>query len=501
MSSHLGAEERLYRLWGEYVDLVSTEEILHWDQETTMPAGGLEGRSQLLSTLAGLRHGKLCAPELLEAIEGCAEEAAPGSVLEAQVAEARWQVERAAKLPVSLAIELAEVQSTGVAAWQEARTRNDFSIFRPFLERMVELKRQQAAALSPDGRAYDALMDEFEPGMKEEALVPLFTHLREALGPLVRAVVEAGKPVDEGAVEGEFPEQLQLAFGKRMAKAIGFDFSAGRLDSSTHPFCVGINRGDVRLTWRSEPGDFRPAVFGILHETGHGLYEQGLPAAWDRTPLGTSVSLGIHESQSRLWENLVGRSKAFWQWALPALHEALPATRKVSVADIWPALHTVKPSLIRVEADEATYNLHVAVRFDLERALFAGDLEVRDLPGAWDETYEKLLGIRAAEPAEGVLQDIHWSLGSFGYFPTYTLGTLAASQLFEAAKKDLGDFDEAFAAGEFQPLLGWMREKIHRYGRRYSATELIEKATGRPLSSEDFLTYLKATTAEVYGVG
>ncbi|MCH9647609.1 MAG: carboxypeptidase M32 [Deltaproteobacteria bacterium] len=510
MTSVSSPPERLFELWGEIKDLLSAQELLHWDQETQMPPRGLEGRSQALSMLAGLHHEKLCATELGDVLEACSElvEEGRGSsqegldtqVLAAQVEEARRQVNQATKVPLALAKELAELQSTGLAAWLEARERQDFSSYQPFLERMIELKRQQAEALADGGHLYDALLDEFEPGLTEQELVPLFDQLREALGELVRETVESGHQVDEGAIEGNYPDSGQLALGRHLAEAIGFDFKAGRIDASAHPFCIGISRGDVRLTWRSERNDLRPAVFGILHEAGHGLYEQGLPAEWDRTPLGASVSLGIHESQSRLWENLVGRSRAFWHWALPELHRTFPEARDLTVETLWPALHAVRPSLIRVEADEATYNLHVAIRFDLERKLFAGALEVKDLPLAWDDAYEALLGVRAENPADGVLQDIHWSLGSFGYFPTYTLGTLAASQLFEAAKAELGDLDEAFRQGEFQPLLAWLREKVHLHGCRFKTQELLQRSTGRTLSPDDFLRYIRTTTEEVYGL-
>lgn len=498
-------EEQLYALWGEVQDLDTASEILGWDQETFMPSAGVEGRGKILATLAGTRHEKLTAPALREVLEACAEAAEPGSVLAAQVRCARRVVDRAVKVPGSLTRELAETQSQALAAWQQARKAADFSHFQPYLERLLHLKRQEARAVtgdsSPgDGALYDALLDEYEPGATTAALVPLFESLKAALSPLVQGVVESGVTVDESAAQGAFPAAQQEAFGRRMAEAFGFDFAAGRMDLSTHPFCTGFNPRDVRLTWRYQEDDLRPALFGILHETGHGLYEQGLPASGHRTPAGGAVSLGIHESQSRLWENLVARSRPFWHWALPQMQEMIPSTQGATVDTLWPALHTVRPSLVRVEADEATYNLHVAIRFDLERALFAGDLEVADLPTAWDAAYGDLLGITAETAADGVLQDIHWSMGAFGYFPTYTLGTLAASQLMAAAERDLGDQDEAFARGELKPLLDWLRRHIHQHGSRYEASDLLVKATGKLLAADDFLAYIRTTTEAVYGV-
>ncbi len=497
----IDAERRLYQLWGEIRDLGAAGDILEWDQETNMPAAGLEARGKAVATLAGLKHRALTSPELSDVIDSCGEAGAEGSALAAQVRCARHKVDRAAKVPRALTEEIAEARVTGLETWRRAREAADFSLFRPQLERLVELKRQQAAAIEPDGNAYDALLHGFEPGITEAELEPLFTELRHALMPLVRSVVENGVEVDETPAEGDFPADRQRSFGCFLAEAIGFDFDAGRLDEATHPFCVGISTGDVRMTWRYDTGDFRPAVYGIMHESGHGLYEQGLPARRERTPAGEAVSLGVHESQSRLWENHVGRSRGFWRWALPHYRKAFPGAPDSDVDRIWSLLHTVKPSLIRVEADEATYNLHIVARFELERAIFSGGLEVRDLPAAWDDLYHELLGIRPPNVALGLLQDIHWSQGLFGYFPTYTLGTMAAAQLFAAAERDLGDLEAAFAEGAFAPLLAWLREHLHAHASRYQASELIERATGKPLAADDLLTYLRRTAQEVYGEG
>ena len=493
------AERRLAELWGEIRDLRAAGDVLEWDQEINMPHAGVESRGKAVATLAGLKHQALTSPELRDVLDACAETAPEGSLLAAQVRCARHDVDRASKEPRALARAIAEAGVTGLDAWRRARKAADFSLFEAQLEHLVELKRQKAAALEPDGNAYDALLRGFEPGISEADLVPLFDELREALIPLVQSVAESGVEVDESAATGDFLPDRQRDFGRFLAEKIGFDFDAGRLDESTHPFCVGIAIGDVRMTWRYDRQDFRPAVFGILHESGHGLYEQGLPTSLERTPAGDAVSLGIHESQSRLWENLVGRSRAFWHWALPHYRKAFPNAPAAEVDQIWPLLHTVRPSLIRVEADEATYNLHIVARFELERAIFAGELEVRDLPAAWDDLYQGLLGIRPPNVAEGLLQDIHWSQGMFGYFPTYTLGTMAAAQLFATAERQLGDLEAAFAAGEFKPLLAWLRQNVHAHASRYQAPELIERATGKPLAADDLLAYLRKTTHEVYG--
>ena len=492
---------RFLELWAEVADLGQTSSILSWDQETQMPAPGNPARAKLQATLAGLRHEKLTATELGDALERAEGEVPPGSIEAAQLREGRREIERVRRVPRALAKELAEAQTTGHESWRRAREAADFALFRPDLERIFDLKREEARLLAGDqGRPYDALLDGFEPGMTEAQLVPLFATLRERLSPIVRAVRESGVVVDESAAKGRFPREAQLAFGRRVAAAIGFDFTAGRIDLAPHPFCSGLNPNDVRITWRALEHDFRSALFGIMHEAGHGMYEQGLPRQWERTPIGSAVSLGVHESQSRLWENLVGRSRSFWEWCLPVLHEHLPGTSGVTLDALWPALNTVKPSLIRVEADPGTYDLHVAVRFELERALFAGDLVVGDLPEAWDARYEELLGLSASSVADGVLQDIHWSFGGFGYFPTYTLGNLIDAQLFVAATAVLGDLDALLRRGEFAPLLAWLRENVHRHGSRWSAGELVERATGKPLAPDDYLAERARLAEEVYGV-
>jgi carboxypeptidase Taq len=491
-------------LWGEIEDLERASQMLEWDQETMMPAKGQVARGRLMATLAGLRHAKLTAPELSDRLAAFEEAAAPDGDDAAMARAARRDVDRATRIPGELAKRQAEAASRGLVAWQKARKAANFALFQGELAELVAIAKETGEHLAPltaSGKPYDALLDEFEPGATEAMLTPLFATLRDSLSPIVKAVADCGLVVDESPAKGDFPEERQLAFARRVAQQMGFDFEAGRIDLAPHPFCTGFDPGDVRLTWRFQGDDFRPALYGVMHEAGHGLYEQGLPAAWSRTPLGHAASLGVHESQSRLWENLVGRSRGFWEWALPLFHEHFPGKRDVTVDALVPALHTVKPSLIRVEADEATYNLHVVARFEIERALFAGELDVADLPSAWDDAYDALLGVRAPTVADGVLQDIHWSMGAFGYFPTYALGNLINAQLFDAAQADLGDLEGAFARGELAPLLEWLRERIHRPARRYAAAELVERATGRPPSADAFLAHVRRTAADVYGVG
>jgi len=494
------AQQRLTALWGEISDLNSASAVLQWDQETYLPPLGQAGRGRQLATLAGIWHEKITAPALREAIEDCEAEADPGGDLEALAREARRRYDRAARVPAALTKAIAEANSAGLAAWQAAREASDYSLFRDHLERSVALRKEQAAAIDGSRPAYDVLMDEYEPGATEAQLAPVFAELREQLAPLIQAVADSGVVIDEAPAKGQFPEAAQRAFGVEVAEAMGFDFEAGRLDKTTHPFCTTFDLQDVRITWRLQEDDFRPALFGIMHEAGHGLYEQGLPARWQGTPLGGAVSLGVHESQSRLWENVVGRSRAFWQWAMPRFERHFPDAAGRSVDALWPALHTVKPSFIRVEADEGTYNLHIAVRFEIERRLFAGEIDIDELPQAWDDAYQELLGIRPSDPAEGVLQDIHWAMGAFGYFPTYTLGNLICAQLYETATGELGDQEPDFARGQFGPLRGWLREKVHDAGSRWPAMELVERVTGAHLTAQPFLRAIRGVTEQAYGI-
>jgi carboxypeptidase Taq len=491
--------------WADVSALGSAAAVLAWDQETNMPPKGQASRGHSLSVLAGLHHDKLTDPALLDAIDVAAAEAtvAGDHILLGQATAARGDVTRALAVPGDLARRMAEVRSRALGAWQQARSSDDFAAFAPVLKEVVSMTKERADAMVAAGigtTRYDALLDGYEPGTTEAQLGPLFADLRDELASLVKAVADSGVVVDESPAQGYFSNGSQLALGRTVAAAIGYDFDAGRLDMSAHPFTTGFGQGDVRITWRSEPGDLRPGLFGIMHECGHAMYEQGLPESYARTPLGEAVSLGIHESQSRLWENQVGRSRAFWTWALPHLHEHLPGTEGVTVDSLFPALHTVTPSPVRVEADEGTYNLHIIARFEIEQLLMANDIEVDDLPEVWNTTHQELLGIRPPSDTDGVLQDIHWAMGAFGYFPTYLLGNLIAAQLFDAATEAIGDLPALISAGEFAPLLGWLRDNVHSHGRAVSAPDIVERATGRPLSSQPFLAYLRNTSADVYGI-
>jgi carboxypeptidase Taq len=365
----------------------------------------------------------------------------------------------------------------------------------------VSLKRREAEAVGIGDEPYDALLDEYEPGATAAEITEVFAALRDDLVPLVQAILGSGKKAPHDVLERDYPVERQRAFGEGAAKAIGFDFTAGRLDVTTHPFCSGIGPGDCRITTRYNPRHFNESFFGILHEAGHAIYEQGLAAEHFGTPLGSACSLGIHESQSRLWENLVGRSLPFWRRYTPVMHEVFGERMgSATVEQVYRQVNRVTPSLIRVEADEVTYNMHILVRFELELALLRGELSAADLPAAWNEAYRRRLGVTPPHDGDGVLQDVHWSSGAFGYFPTYTIGNLYSALLWERILADLPDVYAQIEAGEFAPLLGWLREQIHRPGYLLDGEELIKRVTGSGLAHQPFMAYLWAKYGELYGV-
>jgi len=481
--------------------------VLGWDQQTYMPANGADLRGEQMALLAALAHQKFTDPkvgDLLAAVEASDVTRDPDAPEAANVRELRRGYDRATKLPQALVEELARVTTQAQQVWQTARAKNDFPAFRPWLEKVVALKRQEAAAVGFVDHPYNALIDEYEPGTTVADLKVLFAGLTRDLVPLVRAVADSPKKPDRSILERDYPIDRQKVFAESAAVAVGFDFAAGRLDTTTHPFCSGLGPGDCRITTRYNPRAFHEAFFGVLHETGHALYEQNLPAEHFGTPLGSACSLGIHESQSRLWENQVGRGRPFWDHFFPRLRQAFPtALAGVSADAFFFAVNEVRPSLIRVEADEVTYNLHVALRFEIELGLLSGDLTVAELPGAWNERVKALLGLDVPDDARGCLQDIHWSFGGLGYFPTYTLGNLYAAQFMSAIKRDLGGA-EALAAdfrrGEFGRLKDWLTSNIHRHGHRYRAGDLCRRATGTALSPAPFVSYLSEKYGPLYGV-
>ncbi|HZZ26837.1 MAG TPA: carboxypeptidase M32 [Pirellulales bacterium] len=480
----------------------SIESLLGWDERTHMPLAAGEYRADQMTLLAGLLHRRRTDPRLGQWLTELAEQPADShSDRGATVRELKRQYDRRVKLPQALVEELARTSVLGQQAWFTARANDDFKSFLPLLEKMFQLKREAAEALGYEENRYDALLDDYEPRGRTSQISQVLAGLREQLVPLVAAIGASSRKPNVEIVTRQYALAEQEQFAKHVAAECGFDFQRGRLDVTAHPFCTNNGPHDTRITTRYNEHHFPGAFFGVLHEAGHGIYDQGLRTEWYGLPPGEAVSLGIHESQSRMWENFVGRSKPFWKHFYgEAQRRFSPALGGVSLDNFYAAINDVRPSLIRTESDEATYNLHVLIRFELEQALVADDLKCADLPAAWNEKYHHYLGITPPNDAQGVLQDIHWSAGLVGYFPTYALGNLYAAQFFEQADQDLGGLHRQFERGEFEPLKKWLREHIHRAGQCYTADELVQRITGKPLSHAPLMAYLKGKFGPLYGL-
>jgi carboxypeptidase Taq len=484
--------------------LVSIERLLSWDQRTQLPPKGHAHRHEQLAVLAGLVHARRTDPRLGEKLTLVAASDLvqdPEGVAAVNVREWRRDYERAVKIPPELAVALARAAAAGETAWEAARPANDWEAFKPYLEHNVALQREKAGALGYELEPYDALLDGYEPGETAAGLIPIFASLKEGLGRLIGKLQGSPRRPDPTILAGPFPRAAQERFARAVAGRLGYDLAAGRLDATAHPFTAGIGLGDVRITTRYDDHNFAQAFFSTLHEAGHALYYQGLPPEHWGTPRGRSISLGIHESQSRLLENLVGRSLGFWQHFYPQARELFSALRGLDLEAFYGAVNEVRPDLIRTEADEVTYNLHILLRFDLERALVLDDLRVADLPGAWNGKMQEYLGLVPPDHARGVMQDVHWSGGHFGYFPTYTLGNLYAAQFFARAAADVGDLAGKFARGSFGPLTDWLRQKVHSQGSRFRPRPLVLAVTGEDLNPRYLLDYLEKKFLPLYGLG
>ena len=493
----------LTRLLREAALLGSCGSVLSWDEQTYMPTNGAAHRAEQLGLLAGLTHERSTSPqigELLTELERQNDLGDADSDRVVNVREARRAFDRQTKLSRRLVEELSRTTTLSQQAWIGAREDSDFAAFLPWLEKMIGLKREEAQAVGYGaGVPYDALLDDYEPGMTAAEIERVFSPLRDELVKLVGAIQNSSRRPNLEILSRHYPKTPQIVIAEGASKAIGFDFEAGRVDESAHPFCSGFGPGDCRLTTRYHDHHFNSAFFGVLHESGHGIYDQGLSAENFGLGVGQAASLGIHESQSRLWENFVGRSRSFWSYMYPTVQTAFPkALSDTAIEDFYFAINDVRPSLIRVEADEVTYNLHIMLRFEIEKDLISGDLKPADVPAAWNDKVQRYFGLDVPSDANGCLQDIHWSAGLFGYFPTYALGNMYAAQFFNAARRDLGDLDDQFARGVFKPLKGWLNEKIHRHGKRYPAKRLVEIVTGQSLSHQPLIGHLQAKFSELY---
>lgn len=476
--------------------------LLVWDQSVNLGPDGFDYRGEQLAFLNALSHEKATAPEIgawLSTIENGNFLEDSGPEVRGNMREIRRQYDRAVKVPAALVMALSRARSAGERAWLEARKLADFSIFLPRLQTLLELSKELADAIGYAHARYDVMLDEYEPGVTADQLSQLFDRLRSNLVPLVEAVVGSTRQPDESILCREFAVASQQELCNQVLAAIGFDTVAGRLDTSEHPFTSGIAPGDTRLTTKYDPRDFRVGFFGMLHEAGHGLYYQGLVREHFGLPQGTCGYNGLHEAQARLWENAVGRSRSFWRYWYPRAQDLFPqALNDVRLDDFLRAINQVKKSFIRVDADELTYNLHVFLRFDLEKKLFSSALQPADIPDAWNESFQSLFGLTITDANLGCLQDMHWSRGAFGYFPTYTLGNVYGAQLFAAARTALKDLDQQFDQGNFVCLTHWLAEKIHRLGQTYPGAELVERVTGSKPSPQALIDQLTEKFSELY---
>ena len=487
-----GSFEALRGRLAEITDLQRTGGLLFWDQRTKMPPAGAEARAEALATIGRVAHEKFVDPELgrlLDELRSFEDGLDPESFEASLIRVARHDYGKATRVPPELTADMRRAGAMGLKAWQKARAEKDFSQLRPALERNLELKHRYVECFPPGDETYDTLLDDYEQGMKTAEVRAVSDELKRDLLPLVRA---AGPPDPEPPIE--LPRAGQERFARAVLEQLGFDDESWRLDETAHPFMSTAGHLDIRLTTRWESG--MNWLFGAVHEFGHGVYEHDIDPSLARTPLGTGVSLGLHESQSRTWENLVGRSRPFWRFFYPKLQKAFPEEfAALGEDDFYASVNRLEPSLIRVDADEVSYNFHIIARFEIEQDLIEGRLEVKDMPRAFNARIEEYLGITPPNDALGVLQDMHWAAGSMGYFPTYSLGNVMSVQIFERARADLPDLDEQFARGEFAQLRAWFGDHLYVHGRKFSPQETLEKASGSRLDAGPYVRYLKSKYA------
>jgi carboxypeptidase Taq len=475
--------------------------VLGWDQQTLMPRNGAEFRGQQMATLSTLGHEVFVDPKFGELLERLSEDSTLSEDERINVTLTRKDYLRKKKYPHAFVEEYAKVTSGAFTQWHDARGKNQFNLFEPLLEKLVELKRTEANFLGYEDHPYDALIEDYEPGLTTKKIDEVFTEVKRDLFPFIKTILGKTK-IDASCLHKLYPQDKQRKFAENAIRQMGYDFNSGRADHAPHPFCTTFGPGDVRITIRGEDHFFNPLLFAAIHEAGHGLYELGLPLKEQYgMPLGSAVSLAFHESQSRFWENNIGRSENYWQANYSALQAEFPENLKsVPRKDFYRAINLVEPSFIRVEADELTYHAHIYIRYLIEKALIEKQIQAADIPAYWNDRYEEFLGIRPKDDAEGCLQDVHWSYGSFGYFPTYSFGSFYAAQLGQQMKKDLPSYDSLVSGGDLAPVLGWLREKVHVHGRKYNSSELLKRITGEELQFKYFMDYAKAKFGAVYGI-
>jgi carboxypeptidase Taq len=498
------ALQRLKAILAEVADIHRAGAVLDWDQETYMPRGGVHNRAEQLSTLSEVAHRRFTADEvgrLLDEAQVATSKQPFDSDDASLVRVTRRDYDQARKLPPELVAEIAHAGASARPHWQKARHESNFALFAPDLEKNVELNQRVAEALGYEKRPYDALLDRTEPGLTTDQLEAIFEELKAAIVPLVAEIKRHADAVDDSVLHRGFDPDQQVQYALETVTALGYDLERGRQDISTHPFSTAFGPGDVRITTRVSRDFFNECLFGSIHEAGHGMYFQGIGRNLDRTNLWDGASPGVHESQSRLWENLVGRSLPFWHHFFPSLRKTFPEPLKgIDAEGFYRAVNKSYPSFIRVEADEVTYNLHILLRFELENDMLEGKLKVADLPEAWNELFKSYFGLDVPDDSQGVLQDIHWSGVGFAEFPGYTLGNIIGAQLMETIRSDLADLDDQMERGEFGALLAWLQEHVYRHGRKFTPNELLERETGRQLTPKPWIAYVRKKYGALYGL-
>ncbi len=495
--------KQLKELLGEVADLRAASSVLGWDQQVNMPEGGAEDRGEQIATLENILHQKATSDEigkLLDDLERYQDQLNSDSDDARLIKVTRREYDKQTKVPPEYVSEFARVSTVAQSVWEKAKATADFEEFRPHLEKLVDLRRQYAEFFKPWDHVYDPLLDDFEPGMKTAEVQEIFNKLRPEQVELIRKISEKDQ-VEKSFLELNYPEKKQWDFGVGVISKFGYDWNHGRQDKSAHPFTTSFGLNDVRITTRFKEDYLPTAMFGTMHECGHALYEQGVDKKLNRTPLADGASMAVHESQSRMWENLIGRSRPFWKYFFPRLKETFPSQLgNVDQDTFYKGINAVEPSLIRVEADEATYNLHIMLRLEIEIALMEGSLEAKDAPEVWNEKFKEYLGIIPPDDAQGVLQDIHWSFGGFGYFPTYALGNLVSVQIWEKMEQDLPDIDDQIEQAKFDEILGWLRDNVHAHGAKFEPQELVQKVTGSKITPEPYIRYLQSKFGEIYDI-
>ncbi len=494
--------EELVTHLGEIQNVQASAAVLSWDQQVQMPPGGAEARSKQLSTLARLSHQMLTGEKTARLLDEAASEIDTDDYTSDEASMlrvAREDYDDATKLPGDFVAERARQVTLAHSQWEKARAESDFSLFEDALTRLIDIALQEAEYRGYDDHPYDALLDKYERGMKTARVTEIFDNHRPALVDLIARIADTDQ-IDSSMLHQEFDVEKQKDFALNVVKAFGFDFERGVQDTAVHPFCTSFATDDVRITTRFYPEWLNPALFGMMHEAGHGMYEQGVAHKFSGSVLQGGTTLGVHESQSRMWENLVGRSRGFWEWALPKLKETFPQLADVALDDFYRAINKVERSFIRVEADEATYNLHIMLRFALEKDIITGKIPVKDLPDAWNDRFKEFFALIPPNDAQGVLQDVHWSSGLFGYFPTYALGNLLSVQYYNQALEDEPGIPDDIRQGKFDTLLTWLNTNIHQHGRKFTAAELTRRVTGEDIQSDDYMAYLETKFSDVYGL-